>query len=193
MKTRARTSPRAIKTCICEVSRRRELTPEDAELWRFVTRNVNPYRGARHLTEDAPATAPVESKKPAIIRAPEVPVTPAPQTALSVGRTADMDRRTARRLKRGELPVDGRIDLHSLTLDQAHGALTGFIRGAYGRGARCVVVVTGKGKSGEGKIRRETPHWLNQPSLRSMVLAVTEARTHDGGSGAFYVLLKRKR
>lgn len=104
-----------------------------------------------------------------------------------------MDRRTARRLKRGELPVDGRIDLHSLTLEQAHGALTGFIRGAYGRGARCVVVVTGKGKSGEGKIRRETPLWLNQAALRPLVLAVTEARTHDGGSGAFYVLLKRKR
>lgn len=175
------------------MARRRDLTPEDSELWRYVTRNVNPYHGSRHLTEEAPAPPPVESKKPVVSRPPEVAAPPAPQPALSVGRVADMDKRTARRLKRGELPVDGRIDLHNLTLDQAHGALTSFIRGAYGRGARCVVVVTGKGKSGEGKIRRETPHWLNQAALRPLVLAVTEARVNDGGSGAFYVLLKRKR
>ncbi|MBX7198372.1 MAG: Smr/MutS family protein [Rhodospirillaceae bacterium] len=176
------------------MTRRRELTPEDAELWRFVTRNVDPYHSARHLTEEPPAPPPVESKRPAVIRPHEIAAKPpAALPSLSVGKVTDMDKRTARRLKRGELPVDGRLDLHSLTLDQAHGALTGFIRGAYGRGARCVVVVTGKGKSGEGKIRRETPHWLNQPALRPLVLAVTEARTYDGGSGAFYVLLKRKR
>lgn len=175
------------------MARKRDLTPEDAQLWRYVTRNVNPYHGSRHLSADeTPAPSP-ETRKTAAPRPPEPPPAPAPQSPLSVGRVADMDRRTAQRLKRGELPVDGRLDLHGLTLDQAHGALTGFIRGAYGRGARCVVVVTGKGKAGEGKIRRETPHWLNQAALRPMVLAVTEARTHDGGAGAFYILLKRRR
>lgn len=173
------------------MARRRELTPEDAELWRHVTRNVNPYHGARHPVEETPAAE--TPRKPAVTRGIETPKPQAPLAALSVGKVHDMDRRTARRLKRGELPVDGRIDLHSLTLEQAHGALTAFIRGAYGRGARCVVVVTGKGKGGEGKIRRETPLWLNQAALRPLVLAVTEARTHDGGSGAFYVLLKRRR
>lgn len=174
------------------VVRRRELTPEDAQLWRFVTRNVNPYHALRHPVGDVPLPTKPEISAPS--PAANAPARQAaPQPVLSVGRVADMDRRTARRLKRGELPIDGRIDLHGLTLDQAHGALVGFIRGAYGRGARCVVVVTGKGKAGEGKIRRETPHWLNQAALRPLVLAVTEARTHDGGSGAFYVLLKRKR
>lgn len=173
---------------------RRDLSPEDAQLWRYVTRNVNPYHGARHPTPEPEPDAPPE-KAPPIHRVRETPAPLAPQKSLSVGNVVDMDRRTARRLKRGELPVDGRIDLHGMTLDQAHGALTGFLRGAHNRGARCVVVVTGKGKGGEGtgKIRRETPHWLNQAALRPLVLAVTEARTHDGGTGAFYVLLKRKR
>ena len=170
---------------------RRDLSPEDAQLWRYVTRNVNPYHGARHPTVE-PEPAP-EPSPPVLHRSRETPASPAPQKALSVGNVVDMDRRTARRLKRGELPVDGRIDLHGMTLDQAHGALTGFLRGAYNRGARCVVVVTGKGGEGTGKIRRETPYWLNQAALRPLVLAVTEARTHDGGTGAFYVLLKRKR
>ncbi|MHB1206280.1 MAG: Smr/MutS family protein [Rhodospirillaceae bacterium] len=177
---------------------RRDLSPEDAQLWRHVVRNVNPFHTLRHPTEDAaPEPPPAEIKKSPVQRLREPAVIPpsAPQPALTVGKLVDMDKRTARRLKRGELPVDGRIDLHGLTLDQAHGALASYIRGAHNRGARCVVVVTGKGKGGEGtgKIRRETPHWLNQAALRPLVLAVTEARTHDGGTGAFYVLLKRRR
>jgi DNA-nicking Smr family endonuclease len=177
---------------------RRDLSPEDATLWRHVVRNVNPFHALRHPSaETAPEPPPVETKKSPVqrLREPAPAAVPAPQSVLAVGKVVDMDKRTARRLKRGELPVDGRIDLHGLTLDQAHGALTSYLRGAHNRGARCVVVVTGKGKGGEGtgKIRRETPHWLNQAALRPLVLAVTEARTHDGGTGAFYVLLKRKR
>ena len=174
---------------------RRDLSSEDAQLWRHVVRNVNPYHGPRHpAPEPSPDAPPVETKKPPGHRLRETAFAH-PQPALAVGKVVDMDRRTARRLKRGELPVDGRIDLHGMTLDQAHSALTGFLRGAHGRGARCVVVVTGKGKGGEGtgKIRRETPHWLNQSALRPLVLAVTEAKTRDGGTGAFYVLLKRRR
>ena len=112
---------------------------------------------------------------------------------IAVGRTDDMDRNQARRLKRGELPIDARLDLHGLTLERAHGALTGFIRRAHANGARLVIVVTGKGAEGRGRIRAEAPHWLNAPDLRALVLAVTQAHHHDGGSGALYVLLKRKR
>ena len=92
------------------------------------------------------------------------------------------------------MTVDGRIDLHGLTLEQAHSTLTAFVRATHARGGRCIVVVTGKGKDQQiGKIRRETPLWLNQPVLRPLVLAITRAPKHDGGDGALYVLLKRKR
>ena len=175
---------------------RRDLNPEDAELWRHVTRNVQPYhRPARHAAPDV--FEPAGSSRPSVPAPRDVPARRAPPAApLVVGDAHEMDRRTAKRFKRGELAIDARIDLHGFTLDQAHAALGGFIRREHGRGSRCVVVVTGKGRaseSGEGKIRRETPHWLNQPTLRPLVLAVTEARTRDGGTGAFYVLLKRRR
>ena len=92
-----------------------------------------------------------------------------------MGAVTAMDKRTAQRFKRGDMPVDGRIDLHGLTLDQAHGALTGFIRRSHARGARCVIVVTGKGgEKGIREIRRERPEWLNRPDLRPLILAVTE-------------------
>lgn len=175
---------------------RRALTSDDEKVWRFVTRQVNPLHERRHPeTEDARS----EDDVPQVVtRALEVSppprAAPRPLSALVLGGTADIDRRTAQRFKRGEMAVDGRIDLHGLTLDQAHVALVSFVRSAAARGDRCVVVVTGKGKApGVGKIKRETRHWLNQAPLRGVILAVSEARHRDGGSGALYVLLKRKR
>jgi DNA-nicking Smr family endonuclease len=177
---------------------RRDLSSDDLKIWRHVTRSVSPLHGFsfRHPTSDddaGPEERPVKISKAAVSETPPR-VSPRPTPPLTLGATADMDRRTAQRFKRGDMAVDGRIDLHGLTLDQAHSALTAFIRGAHARGARCVIVVTGKGKGGSiGKIRNETPLWLNQAPLRPLVLAVSEARHQDGGAGALYVLLKRKR
>ena len=169
---------------------------KDSELWRFVTRNVTPYRPQRHPTPE-PAAPAREDVRPAKqepdyfpTAPPAVKRAPAP---LKLGAISAMDKRTGQRFKRGDMPVDGRIDLHGMTVDQAHGALTGFIRRAHARGARCVVVVTGKGERGGGKIRREAPEWLNRPDLRPLILAVTEARQQHGGAGALYVMLKRVR
>jgi DNA-nicking Smr family endonuclease len=175
--------------------RRRELSTEDLKIWRQVTRSVAPLHGTvaeavRHPTEDeepAPRARPVPQEDP-----PTPPVH-RPSAPLKFGALIDMDRRTAQRFKRGEMAVDGRIDLHGMTLDQAHGALMSYMRGAAARGARCVIVVTGKGKDGVGRIRAEVPHWLNQQPLRALILAVTTARVQHGGSGALYVMLKRKR
>lgn len=174
----------------------RELSPDDLKAWRYVTRSVAPLREMpRHPSTEEPDDQPRPHRQAAPIPADARPQAArrAP-AALKLGATADIDRRTAQRFTRGEMAVDGRIDLHGLTLDEAHGALTAFIRGAAGRGARCVVVVTGKGKGESiGRIRAEAPHWLNQAALRPLILAVSQARAPHGGTGALYVLLKRKR
>lgn len=171
---------------------------KDSELWRFVTRNVTPYRAQRHPTPD-PVAAPPEPAarqgREADFSAPSPPSAKRAALPLRLGAISAMDKRTGQRFKRGDMPVDGRLDLHGMTVDQAHGALIGFIRRSHARGARCVVVVTGKGDGGQGtgKIRREAPDWLNRPDLRPLILAVTEARPQHGGGGALYVMLKRVR
>ncbi len=177
--------------------KQRSLSPDDKKVWRHVTRGIRPLQ-PQQIDDEEPVPPKKPDDKPARRKAaaetPAPPPAPRTPALLNFGSTADIDRRTAQRFKRGEMAVDGRIDLHGLTLDQAHSALTSFIRGAAARGARCVVVVTGKGKGGSiGKIRNETPHWLNQAPLRPLILAVTQAGVRDGGAGALYVLLKRKR
>ncbi len=112
---------------------------------------------------------------------------------LRPGDMAGIDRRTADRFRRGRMEIDGRIDLHGMTLEQAHGALTGFLRAGAVQGRRCVLVITGKGTRGEGVIRRSLPHWLGDAMVRPLILAYTPAQPQHGGQGAFYVLLRRRR
>lgn len=105
-----------------------------------------------------------------------------------------VDKRTAKRLKQGKIRIEARMDLHGKTQAQAHAALGSFIRLSYESGRRCVLVITGKGSvaSGEGGILRQmTPRWLNEPRLRTHIIAISQAQQKDGGSGALYVLLKR--
>lgn len=114
-----------------------------------------------------------------------------------------LDKRTAERLRRGQLAIEARLDLHGLTQDAAHRALVAFLGRAERDGIRCLLVITGKGIRrvdghdfrGEtiGILRHAVPRWLAEPALRPRILAVTAAQQKHGGAGAFYVLLRRKR
>ncbi len=101
-----------------------------------------------------------------------------------------------------QLYEQGKLDLHGMTLDRAHPALTRFILSAQASGKRLVLVVTGKGKHRDeggpiptrmGVLRHNVPFWLAQPPLAQAVLQITEAHLKHGGGGAYYVYLKRDR
>ena len=118
--------------------------------------------------------------------------------ALSLGAYAGVDRRMAQRFKGGELTIDGTMDLHGMSREKAHIAITNFIHEHYTRGSRCLLAITGKGvrKNGEnevGVLRELLPIWLAEPGLRPFVLACDTARQKHGGGGAYYILLRRKR
>lgn len=120
------------------------------------------------------------------------PAVPAPPSL------ARLDDRTKRRLVRGSVAIDERLDLHGMTQDAAHSALRHFLVTARMRGARIVLVITGKGRGGpaaevheRGVLRRSVPHWLADASLRSIVVGFEEAHLAHGGAGAIYVRLRR--
>jgi DNA-nicking Smr family endonuclease len=187
--------------------RDRKLTVDEERLWREVARSVAPLRPRKAVEEED-----VSSKDTAKAAEDELPlggahparVVPPPAVKptrlnaladLTSGHLVDMDGRTASRLKRGRLEIDGRIDLHGMTQDAAHGALRAFIRRGHGVGWRCVLVITGKGQRAEGGIgvlRRAVPLWLNGGDLRPLILGFSAARPQHGGDGALYVMLKRK-
>lgn len=115
---------------------------------------------------------------------------------LTLSNQAGLDKSTAKKLKKGNQRIEARIDLHGMTQAQAHRALDSFIDGAYHAAKRCVLVITGKGFKLDGSIgviRAAVPRWLNEQPNRARVLAISQATPKDGGEGALYVMLKRKR
>lgn len=95
-----------------------------------------------------------------------------------------------RKLRRGKWVIQGQLDLHGMISSEARIALVDFLQWANKTGARCVRIIHGKGLSSfnrEPVLKHKVKHWLTQ---RDDVLAFTEARQVDGGSGAVVVLLK---
>ena len=184
-------------------TRKRSLSGAEKSLWKAYTRDVTPI-GADYPAElieeesdriDSISLSKTLSKTRSKIRS-ETP--PPSQTSahkpLAVGQISDIDRSTARKFTAGRLPVEACLDLHGLNQEQAHGRLDRFIGQAHSRGLRCVLVITGKGRqSGIGVLKTQVPMWLNMPRLRPHILAFSHARRRDGGEGALYVLIRRKR
>ncbi|VBB69574.1 Smr protein/MutS2 [invertebrate metagenome] len=115
---------------------------------------------------------------------------------LGHGDDTHIDRRTATRFRRGRLSIESRLDLHGLGQPRAHVALRRFVDMAWRSGLRSVLVITGKGNRADGSIgvlRAAVPLWLNEPDLRPKVLSFTYARPRDGGEGALYLLIRRRR
>jgi DNA-nicking Smr family endonuclease len=108
------------------------------------------------------------------------------------------DRELSRRLSRGRLVPQASLDLHSMTLAAAESAVRRFLVEASAQNLRIVLVVTGKGVRLEGgrvlggRIRAEFVGWLNRADNRDLVRGVRPAHPRHGGSGAFYVLLRRR-
>ncbi len=179
----------------------------DRDLWRRAVADVVPLgRRAKPPPSPPPDPPPAKREPPAAAGRRLTPVSVPAATrptvrkpaSLEAGVAVDVDIRSVERLKRGRVAIDGRIDLHGLTQAEAHTALQGFIAGAVAGGRRCILVITGRGAWGEeraarGVLRRMVPRWLNEPQIRPHVLAFTEAQARDGGAGAIYLLLRRRR
>jgi DNA-nicking Smr family endonuclease len=176
------------------------LTPEDQILWDLMMRDVTPLKDQPKdsaLQSSLKTTAQIKPSKTPPVKA-TMPKPVKPQAG-----SAEVDRRTGQKLKRGQLAIEGRLDLHGMTQAQAHESLRRFIKGAYSRGLRCLLVITGKGRmsvDGEGHherapgvIRRSLPLWLEMDDLRPLILKTENAHAKDGGGGAFYILLRRQR
>lgn len=188
--------------------RPRDLRPDEEELWLRVARTAAPMHPRPPRLPEAPAPAPVAaSRAPDLApfhigsRALHPPVTFDLRPPLSHA-PVRMDAKTHTRMTRGKLAPEARIDLHGMTVAEAHPRLTRFILDAQADGLRLVLVITGKGRSGDdfspipqrsGVLRQQVPHWLTLPPVGAHVLQVAEAHLRHGGAGAYYVYLRRAR
>lgn len=175
----------------------KKLSDEDRAAWQAELQHVKKSKKPRTII---PKTPPVKAKafKPASTAEPlrDAPHMPEREySRLEHGNTAGVDAGTIRRMKRGQMPIGARIDLHGMTQAEAYPALVACIEAAYERNKKLVLVITGKGSvsQGGGVLKTMLPVWLNMQPLRPYILAFEQAQIAHGGSGAFYVLLKRNK
>lgn len=194
------------------MSRKRTMRPEERALWSRVAKSVKPISEDRLRALEAP-----EPPSPKASRsAPQKPMDTAAQaynTKLSPSPKHQLpaaydpptphNRSGEKRVRRGRLEIDGRIDLHGLTQDQALRSLRHFLQMAHAGGYRTVLVITGKGfKTRDrdvapweqveepGVLRRKLPEWLGLPEFSQYVSGYAKSHSRHGGSGAFYVTLR---
>ncbi|MDO5528417.1 MAG: Smr/MutS family protein [Paracoccus sp. (in: a-proteobacteria)] len=191
----------------------RGLTPEDAELWARVARSATPLAPAPRAPEPkALPKAPTLPRPPELASAARAVPAPTPRRGLVSHSLAPtpaealgalplrMDTKLHRKLSSGKLRPEARLDLHGMTLAEAHAALIGFVRSSHARGLRLLLVITGKGSRQSedapwmirpGALRHNVPHWLVAAPLGVLVQQVTPASRRHGGEGAYYVYLRR--
>ena len=106
--------------------------------------------------------------------------------------------------KNNKFHITKSLDLHGLTLDEANIKVENFINDCFDRKVSKVIIVTGKGLHSQndkdpyisekfGILKNSVPDFIkNNLSLMAKIKSITSAEISDGGSGAFYVFLKKK-
>ncbi len=180
-------------------------TPDSGTtLWGRVAAGVEPLSGRhKNLNRRHDGPPPTDRKRHQATANTDLPgdlPAPAPRRPalpeLDHRSSPGLDKSTAARLKKGRRPIEARLDLHGMIQAEARPALDSFVEHAYRAGKRNVLVITGKGAKPDGSVgilRQAVPRWLNLPPNRARILAFSYATPKDGGEGALYVLLKRKR
>jgi DNA-nicking Smr family endonuclease len=179
----------------------RRLSNDERVLWKGVTRSIAPLRKAAP-PEAEDGEHPAMPLPKARTRPSPLPATPAAKVVPPKPATvplAALPRKTKKRIARGAHAIDGRLDLHGMTQAEAHDALFTFLRGKQARGARVVLVITGKGargsddNGGRGVLKRMVPLWLGLPEFRGLIVGFENAAIGHGGEGALYVSLRKGR
>jgi len=185
----------------------RPLRPDERELWRRFASGVRPLDAKRMkaLDEAAPPPEPVLETRPLPMPGQGPRDIPRPP---DTGTRPPVDRSSDRRLRRGRVEVEARLDLHGLTARAARGELLRFLMRARAQGFGAVLVITGKGAGARaqdesrfepwsvdarplpGVLRRAFTDWMGEPDFAPLCAGYSPAHARHGGSGAFYVILR---
>jgi DNA-nicking Smr family endonuclease len=173
------------------------------EIWAEATAGVRPLPDGPGVVSPPPPRRPSEPfwhpdldalRELEALVSGEAPFDLADSDEFIEGRAPGLDPAIVRRLRRGEFAVQGHIDLHGLTREEAKLAVDRYLRDARRSGKRCVLLVHGRGIHSKDQVpilKDALKSWLATARFGRHVLAFATARPADGGAGAVYVLLRR--
>jgi DNA-nicking Smr family endonuclease len=175
---------------------------DDADLWASAVAGIERIEDPRGRVGPPPPAAPQPFRDPdadaleelrALVQG-ERPFDLADSDEFIEGWITGFDHGIVRRLRRGDYAVQGHLDLHGLTRDEAKLAAERFLKESRERGKRCVLLVHGRGLHSKDQmpvLKESLKRWLSTARFGKHVLAFATARPSDGGAGAVYVLLRK--
>ena len=101
-----------------------------------------------------------------------------------------LSKKNIRELRSGRFQIETSLDLHGYRVIEAERVFFNFILRCLSLNIRNILVITGKGNDGNGKIKRNLPIWLNDPKVSQFVYVYSFASKKDGGEGAYYIRLR---
>ncbi|MGE0202343.1 MAG: Smr/MutS family protein [Hyphomicrobiaceae bacterium] len=198
---------------------RRALTAEEADLWARAMHATTPLEQRHvHFTPvgkpppDAPPSPPPAAARSEREQRRTRPAPPPPKPTAAIARETGrrqpaapqtIDRKDTKRIAKGRIEIQARLDLHGMRQDEAHAALLRFVQSCRAQDMRVVLVITGKGGAedvdrgpvsegaGRGILKRNVPRWLAQAPFSAHVSGIGSASATHGGQGAIYVRLRR--
>jgi DNA-nicking Smr family endonuclease len=179
--------------------------PPDYALWENLVRTVKPL----HKVKKKPGSKPADGAPAAKTDKAERPIHRMPSPRHDPPPLTGLDRKSERRMTRGQVEIENRIDLHGTGIERSRERLLNFLEVSRARGMRLVLVITGKGASPftrhtlhgaghyhtperQGRLRRLVPDWLHEGEFREHVAGFQPAHPRHGGGGAYYVKLRKK-
>lgn len=177
-----------------------EISDEDKKLWQATIGE----------SLEKPKPKPAEESFAALLNAPLVeksekktkslePIKP----PIKINHSEPLDKTIERKLKQGKITPDYTLDLHGLNQQYAHQKLNHTIETAYHTGKNIILVITGKGKGqakaeewitkGQGVLKSKLPEWVKTPPLKNFVIDAIPAHAKHGGSGAYYIIIRKKK
>ena len=146
-------------------------------MWELFTKNLNKFSKS--------------NKNKIIFKSKKIKNNTKELPKLKLGEMSVLSKKNIRDFNKGNVFIENKLDLHGFNQEDAKNLLEDFINQSIENGKRLILIITGKGKEGEGVIKNNIISWLNNKSLRNRILAVNHASKKHGGSGAIYILLRK--
>ena len=146
-------------------------------MWELFTKNLNKFSKS--------------NKNKIIFKSKKIKNNTKELPKLKLGEMSVLSKKNIRDFNKGNVFIENKLDLHGFNQVDAKNLLEDFINQSIENGKRLILIITGKGKEGEGVIKNNIISWLNTKDLRNKILAANYASKKHGGSGAIYILLRK--
>ena len=172
----------------------------DTDIWNYVTKttkkinfnNSLKYHKNIPIKEKKRVISTPEIKSQSIFKTNNKNLTVTPIYFSYENNRSGLSKKNIKEIKTGKFNVQSKLDLHGYRLKEAETLFFEFLKKSFNSRKRNILVISGKGEHGKGKIKLSIPVWIASSSLSHLIHFYSLAAPKDGGNGAYYIRLRKK-